>query len=171
MPERVRAEAIGHRDDREIGEFFAAELVADLHARRLVAHRVGDDIVERLLLFDDAQDRAQLAQVLKLGLIEQVLRAGRGDRRLFARTRRRAAPRRRRRANRRRRRLSCAACAISFSVMSRSGRFAKRALSAFEKRVRSSGSTSAPSSKRLCAATPSEVTTIATPVCGESQMS
>jgi hypothetical protein len=44
-------------------------------------HRIGDQLVERLLLFDDAQDRTQLAQVLKLGLIEQVLRAARNDRR------------------------------------------------------------------------------------------
>ena len=102
------------------------------------AHRIGDDFVERLLLFDDAQDRTQLAQVLKLGLVEQILRAGRRDGRLFARARRlqrgqhgtaqvlvRADVLRDRRAT-------------SASTTSRSGRFAKRALSAFEKRVRSS---------------------------------
>ena len=59
---------------------------------RFGVHRVGDQIVERLLLFDDAQNRAQLAQVLELGLVEQVLRAGRGDRRLFASSARCAAP-------------------------------------------------------------------------------
>jgi hypothetical protein len=56
-----------------------AEFVTDLHVRRVAADRIRDQIVERLLLFDDAQDRAQLAQVLKLGLVEQVLRAARDD--------------------------------------------------------------------------------------------
>jgi len=47
----------------------------------------GDQVVQRPLFLDDSEDRAQLAQVVKLGLIEQVLRARRGQLRFFRLTR------------------------------------------------------------------------------------
>ena len=54
--------------------------------------------------------------------------------------------------------------------MSRSMEFPRRELSAFERRVSSSGDASVESSKRLCVATPIDVTTIAMPVRAESQI-
>ena len=138
-PQGVRAEAIGHRNDRKIGELLAAELVADLDARGFGVHGVGNDLIERLLFFHDAQNRAQLAQVLKLGLVEQVLRARRGDRRLLAGARRVAAPRRRRRAGRPKLRPPAPLARSRLRETSCNERFASRALSALEKRVRSSG--------------------------------
>src|ERR1022692_2020942 len=70
--ERVRSEMIGHRYDGEVRELFAAELVTDLDAYGVGNHRICDDLVERLLLFHDAQDGAKLTKILKLRLIEEV---------------------------------------------------------------------------------------------------
>ena len=81
---------IGHRYDGEVRELFAAELVTDLDAYGVGNHRICDDLVERLLLFHDAQDGAKLAKILKLRLIEEVLRAGSRDVGLFVRARREA---------------------------------------------------------------------------------
>src|SRR5580704_10917467 len=64
--ERVRSEMIGHRYDREVRKLFAAELVTDLDAYGVGNHRICDDLVERLLLFHDAQDGPKLAKILKL---------------------------------------------------------------------------------------------------------
>ena len=83
----MRAKTVGDRHDREIGELLTPELVTDLHAHRVGIHGVSNDLIEGLLLLDDAQDRTQFAQILELRLIEQVLRSGRGDGRLFARPR------------------------------------------------------------------------------------
>ena len=57
--DRLWAEAIGYGDDGEIGQFFAAELVPDLHAGRVRVDRVGYDVVQGALLFDDAKNGAQ----------------------------------------------------------------------------------------------------------------
>src|SRR5580698_4295020 len=81
---------IGHRYDGEIRELFAAELVTDLDAYGVGNHRICDDLVQRLLLFHDAQDGTKLTQILKLRLIEKILRAGGRDVGLFVRTRREA---------------------------------------------------------------------------------
>ena len=49
--------------------------------------KLRNEIVQRLLLLNDVEDRAQFADVVKLRLIEQILRARRCQRRLFFRTR------------------------------------------------------------------------------------
>ncbi len=92
---------IGDGDDAALGELVGAQLVPDPYVRarfrvlrvlrvglRVGGEFVGDEVVERALLFDDAQDRTQLAQVVELGLVEQVLRAGGGDLGLAGLTRR-----------------------------------------------------------------------------------
>ena len=79
---------VGNRNDGKIGKLFASKLVTDLDAGRLGIHGIGHDLIERLLLLDDAQNGTQLAKILELRLIEQVLRTGGGNRRLLGRTRR-----------------------------------------------------------------------------------
>ena len=66
---------VRHGHDAAFGHFVDAQFRADLNDRALGVDRFGDEIRQRLLLLEDAQDRAELAQVLKLRLVEQILRA------------------------------------------------------------------------------------------------
>src|SRR5579875_3497292 len=81
--DRVSAIAVRHRHDAAFRDLVAPELVADLDGGLLARHRIGHQIVEGLLLLDNAYDRTQFPQIVKLRLIEEILGPGEEDVRLL----------------------------------------------------------------------------------------
>ncbi len=136
----MRTETVRNRHHRKVGKLFAAELVTDLHAR-------GVSRSSRRKRFRKASFALRRCGGSSAVCADLETRAGRAN---FARPPRRssavrssvprAPPPRPRYADRRRRPLPAPPARSLLSVTSASWQFARRALRALEKRVRSSGS-------------------------------